>query len=83
MTAPYKFAALPSNSSVAALVTMLVSGWFLLAGGAILVDRHTPERTAQDVRLVPVVTVTAVREEPFRVVVTANRAGHTLSGHSL
>jgi hypothetical protein len=78
MTAPYRFAALPSNSSVAALVTLLVSGWFLLASGAILTDRHTPERTAEGVRLVPVVTVTAVREEPFRVVVTASRAGHTL-----
>ena len=83
MTAPYKFASVPSNSSVAALVTVLVSGWFLLAGGAILVDRHTPQSYAEDVRLVPVVTVTAVREEPFRVVVTANRAGRTLSSHTL
>ena len=78
MTAPYKFASLPSNSSVAALVTMVVSGWFLLAGGAILTDRQAPERTAEGVRLVPAVTVTAVREEPFKVVVTANRTGHTL-----
>jgi len=77
MTAPYRFASLPSNSSVAALVTMLVSGWFLLASGAILTDRHT-DRSAEAVRLVPVVTVTAVREEPFKVVVTANRAGDTL-----
>jgi hypothetical protein len=84
MTTPYKFAALPSNSSVVALVTMLVSGWFLLASGAILTDRKTPQNyAAEDVRLVPVVTVTAVREEPFKVVVTANRSGRTLPSHSL
>ena len=34
----YKFARLPSNSSVASLVTLLVSGWFLIAAGAILSD---------------------------------------------
>ena len=34
----YKFADLPSNSSVASLVTLLVSGWFLIAAGAILSD---------------------------------------------
>ena len=34
----YKFAAYPSNSSVASGVTMLVSLWFLVAAGAILTD---------------------------------------------
>jgi hypothetical protein len=34
----YRFADLPSNSSVASLVTLLVSGWFLIAAGAILAD---------------------------------------------
>jgi hypothetical protein len=34
----YKFAAYPSNSSVASAVTMLVSVWFLVAAGAILSD---------------------------------------------
>jgi hypothetical protein len=34
----YKFAAYPSNSSVASGVTMLVSVWFLVAAGAILSD---------------------------------------------
>lgn len=38
---PFKFAGLPSTSSVAALVTMLVSGWFVLAGGAILTGQHS------------------------------------------
>lgn len=77
MTDPYRFATLPSNSAVAALVTMLVSGWFLLASGAILTDGHT-DRSAVAARLVPVVTLTAVLEEPFKVVVTANRVGDTL-----
>ena len=32
----YKFAQLPSNSSVASLVTLVVSGWFLVAAAAII-----------------------------------------------
>jgi hypothetical protein len=38
----YKFAAYPSNSSVASGVTMLVSVWFLVAAGAILTDPPSP-----------------------------------------
>ncbi|HEY2628284.1 MAG TPA: hypothetical protein VGI57_04120 [Usitatibacter sp.] len=38
----YKFAAYPSNSSVAAGVTVLVSVWFLVAAGAILSDPSSP-----------------------------------------
>jgi hypothetical protein len=34
----YRFADLPSNSSVASLVTVLVSAWFLIAAAAILSD---------------------------------------------
>ena len=34
----YKFAAYPSNSSVASGVTFLVSAWFLIAAGLILTD---------------------------------------------
>jgi hypothetical protein len=42
----YKFAALPSNASVAAAVTMLVAGWFLVAGG-LLVSESPAERSAR------------------------------------
>ena len=39
---PYRFAPLPSNSSIAATVTFVVAGWFTLAAGVILVDRAAP-----------------------------------------
>jgi len=39
---PYRFAPLPSNASIAATVTFVVAGWFVLAAGAILVDREPP-----------------------------------------
>ena len=42
----YKFAALPSNGSVAAAVTLLVAGWFLVAGGAIVAESPA-ERSAR------------------------------------
>jgi hypothetical protein len=42
----YKFAALPSNGSVAAAVTMLVAGWFLVAGGSIVTESPA-ERSAR------------------------------------
>ena len=38
MNTTYKFAPVPSNSSVAGLVTMLVSVWFLMAAAAIFAD---------------------------------------------
>ena len=49
----YQFLAkLPSNGSVASLVTLLVSAWFLVAAGAILTDptsvyTQRPAMTAQ------------------------------------
>jgi hypothetical protein len=42
MNAAYRFAELPSNSAVASFVTLLVSGWFLVASGAILADPASP-----------------------------------------
>ena len=42
-TSTYEFPArLPSNSSVSAGVTFLVSAWFLVAAGAILSDPASP-----------------------------------------
>jgi hypothetical protein len=38
----YRFADYPSNSVVAAGVTVLVSAWFLVAAGAILTDPPSP-----------------------------------------
>lgn len=47
--ADYRFARVPSNGSIATLVTFLVSAWFFVAGAAILADPHSPytERAAQ------------------------------------
>jgi hypothetical protein len=42
----YKFAAIPSNASIAAAVTMVVAGWFLVAGG-LLVTESPAERAAR------------------------------------
>jgi hypothetical protein len=38
MNTTYKFAPVPSNSTVAGGVTILVSAWFLVAAGAIFAD---------------------------------------------
>ncbi len=49
----YKFAAYPSNSSVASGVTMLVSVWFLVAAGAILTDPSSPYTQRSQVQAAP------------------------------
>jgi hypothetical protein len=69
---PYEFASLPRTSTVAALVTMVASGWFILAGGAILTDRHS-EYTVQSSRT-PAAQVQAAPDAHFRIVVVASRA---------
>lgn len=38
----YRFAKLPSNGSVAAVVTLVVSGWFTVAAAAMFADRSQP-----------------------------------------
>jgi hypothetical protein len=64
MNNAYQFLAkLPSNGSVASLVTLLVSAWFLVAAGAILTD-PTSVYTQRAV-------VTAQAGQPQRVVAQA------------
>ena len=65
----YRFAGLPSNASVASVVTLLVSAWFVLAGGAILSDQHSgatiemaKARPAQLVEIAPEARMTIVVE---------------------
>src|SRR5260221_2016199 len=53
MNAAYRFAELPSNSSVASFVTLLVSGWFLVASGAILADPASPYTQRAQSQTVP------------------------------
>lgn len=69
MTTTYKFAGLPSNAAVSSLVTMLVCGWFVLAGGAILTDRHS-EHTVENARA-PSVTVAAMPDYQVHAVDTS------------
>jgi len=38
---PFEFSGLPSHASIAGAITLIVTGWFALAGGAILTDRHS------------------------------------------
>ena len=38
----YRFATLPSNGSVAAVVTLVVSGWFTVAAAAMFADGSKP-----------------------------------------
>ncbi len=67
----YSTPAYPSNAAVSSAVTMLVSAWFLLAGGAILTDQHSgatiemARTPAQHAQIVP--------EAHFSIVVEARR----------
>jgi len=83
----YKFAAYPSNSSVASGVTVLVSLWFLVAAGAILSDPSSPY-TRKEANATPVARtarvefvrpVSAVEPDMFdTITVSAKRtAGRT------
>lgn len=58
----YRFAAYPSNSVVAAGVTVLVSAWFLVAAGAILTDPPSPYTQRAEAKPERV----AIAEEPIR-----------------
>ena len=69
----YRFANLPSHSSVVAGVTLLVSAWFLVAAGTIITDPHgealrvDPPREARSDASIP----DAAR---LKIVVTASRS---------
>ena len=70
----YRFAKIPSHSSVVAGVTTLVSAWFLVAAGTIVADP-----TAQSLRSDPPreeirVGVTEVPDVREKIVVTASRS---------
>ena len=53
----FKFAEVPSNDSVASLVTLVVSAWFLAAAGAILAEPTVDAQTRALHAKTPVVTV--------------------------
>jgi hypothetical protein len=66
----YRFAEYPSNSSVASGVTMLVSAWFLVAAGAILVDPSSPYTGRQELQA-QAATVTVAQLTPAPRLVSA------------
>ena len=82
----YRFASYPSNSAVASGVTMLVSAWFLVAGGLILTDSAgTPQAPVQaapvtqssEEAATPVITNVAIAPEAhFTINVEAHRSAN-------
>jgi len=69
----YTFAGLPSNASVATLVTLLVSGWFLVAAGAILAEPPALERSVQRAYEHEVSHAPIAAEARFTIQVVARR----------
>jgi hypothetical protein len=67
----YEFNQLPSNSAVSSVVTVLVSAWFLLAGGAILSDQHSQHNV--EMARTPSMASTVVPDAHFTIVVEARR----------
>ena len=72
--AAFNFSTLPSNSTVAAGVTLLVSAWFVLAGGAILTDNHSAG-TLESARVLPTSPNGDLQPDAhFSIVVEASRS---------
>lgn len=69
---PFQFAQLPSNTSVANFVTILVSAWFVLASGAILTDQHS-EGTIERAKA-PAAQTEIAPEAHFTIVVEGRRS---------
>ena len=67
----FKFAEIPSNDTVASVVTLLVCAWFTAAGGAMLAEPSV-EQQARNAHRTPIVTVRqiAVVEPAVRETVT-------------
>ena len=81
----YKFAEVPSNDTIASVVTLLVCAWFTAAGGAMLVEPSVDQQ-ARAAHRTPVVTVRqiAVVDEQLptvreTVTVVASRGGQRVS----
>jgi len=76
----YKFANLPSNSSVDFGVTALVSVWFLVAAGAILGDPPSPyghryqAQAALQAKAAPATTVAIAPQARLTITVEARRS---------
>lgn len=73
MNSTYRFANLPSPSSVAAGVTVLACAWFLVAAGTLVSSAgfDSPREAAQVAR--PAQAAGIVPEARLKIVVTASR----------
>lgn len=72
----FRFAELPSNSSVAAFVTFAVSAWFLVAGAAMVTDEGTTmaaPATAQSLPVVYAAPAVAIQPEARLIIVVEGR----------
>ena len=81
----YKFAEVPSNDTIASVVTLLVCAWFTAAGGAILAEPSV-EQQLRAAHRTPIVTVRQVavmqEQQPAvreTVTVLASRGGQRVS----
>ena len=70
----FKFASVPSHSSVVAGVTVLASAWFLVAAGTIVADPTAPSLRVDPPREELTVGVTEVPEIREKILVTASRS---------
>ena len=72
----YRFAELPSNSSVAAFVTFAASAWFLVAGAAIVADQGVgvpAPATAESIPVVYAAPAAAIEPEARLIIVVEGR----------
>ena len=70
----YRFAQIPSHSSVVAGVTTLVSAWFLVAAGTIVADPTAQSLRADPPREEIRIGATEVPDVREKIVVTASRS---------
>ena len=68
----YEFTQAPSNAAVSSLVTVLVSAWFVLAGGAMLTGHHS-EGTLEMANT-PTSHAQVTPDAHFQIVVEARRS---------
>jgi hypothetical protein len=78
MRTTYRFSDLPSHSSVAATVTLLVCGWFTLAGAAIFTDNHSESTIAAARAAGASASAEIPAEARLTIVVEARRSAATL-----
>jgi hypothetical protein len=68
----YEFTQVPSNATVTTVVTLVVSAWFVLAGGAILSGHHS-EGTLEMANT-PTSHAQVTPDAHFQIVVEARRS---------